>query len=163
MTPETAMTSRMPPFVYLLGVAGLIPFVACGIAALSPGSSQGAGLIALIGYAAVVLGFLGGVHWGLVLAPAASPLLQRARLVLGVAPALIGWLALVLAVMASPEFGLAVVIVGYIATVVVESRWARLEVLPGGYMALRWGVSVVVIITLVTVLGLRLIGASITF
>jgi hypothetical protein len=148
---------------YLLGVAGLLPFVACAIAALSKGPYEAIGLAALIGYGAVILAFLGGVHWGVVLAPAASPRLQRLRLALGVVPSLIGWAALGLGIASLPELALALLILGFGGTVVVESRWARESLLPSGYMGLRWMLSVVVVMALVTVLALRLIGASIIF
>ncbi len=162
------MLIRLPPLTYLLSVAGLVPFIVCGIAAVSKAGSQATAMAALIGYGAVILAFLGGVHWGFALQPAdaalgGAPTFQRSRLLLGVVPSLIGWAALLLSLLVSAEFGLVLLILGFLGTVWMESRWARRELVPSGYMALRWGVSIVVLITLVTVLGLRLIGASIIF
>jgi hypothetical protein len=152
----------MPPITYALGVAGLIPFVACALGALSAGQWQAQALGALMGYAAVILAFLGGVQWGFVLTPQETPAARSiTRLGLGVVPSLIGWAGLVLGQMALTELGLALMIAGFAATVLTEQRWARLGMVPPAYLRLRWGLSVVVIMTLVTVLSLRLVGASI--
>jgi hypothetical protein len=52
---------------------------------------------ALVAYAAVILSFLGAVHWGVVLAaPTTTPQLARSFLMWGVVPALLGWLALLM-------------------------------------------------------------------
>ncbi len=166
------MSPRLPPAAVILGLLGLIPFIGLGIAALSvPNEPQAQRyLLALVAYGAVVLAFLGGIHWGFVLHPALpegmGPDSRRdaTRLGLGVLPSLIGWAAVVPAAFAVPEVGLAVLIAGYLATVLGEHQLRRRgALLPSGYMALRWGLSVVVLVVLVTVLALRLIGAKITF
>ena len=163
------MPPRLPPAAIALGIAGLIPFIALGIAAVStadPAQAQRY-LLALVGYGAVILAFLGGVHWGFVLHPelpgglSADARRDAARLGLGVLPSLIGWAALMPAAFGVPEIGLAVLIAGYVATVVTEWELRRRSMMPAGYMALRWGLSVVVVAILVTVLVLRLIGAKI--
>ena len=167
------MHSRLPPIAIALGIAGLIPCLGCGIAAVSGLNDQpGRAFTALIGYGAVILAFLGGVHWGFVLAPvpslpAAGEAMPTAhgrdnlRLGLGVAPALIGWASLLLAAFVAPDAGLALLIVGFIATVVTEWHMHRRGAIPAGYMWLRWALSLVVLITLITVLALRLLGAKI--
>lgn len=166
------MPRRLPPAAIGLGLAGLVPFVGLGIAALSTGDETAAQryLLALVAYGAVVLAFLGGVHWGFVLHPSALPegmtpdeRRDATRLGLGVLPSLLGFAALLTPELSVPEVGLAVLIVGYIATVVTEAQLRRRQMVPGGYMALRWGLSIVVLIVLVTVLALRLIGAKIIF
>jgi Protein of unknown function (DUF3429) len=166
------MNHRLPPVALALGIAGLVPFIGLGIAAVSLGNEQDSQryLLALVGYGAVVLAFLGGIHWGFVLHPGALPeglsaeeRRDAARLALGVLPSLIGWAALLTPLLGVPEIGLAVLIVGYVATVASEAQMRRRSLLPTGYMAMRWGLSVVVLIVLITVLGLRLIGARIIF
>lgn len=164
------MNNRLPPAAAVLGIAGLIPFVALGIAAESApaGGDSDRYLLALVGYGAVILAFLGGVHWGFVLHPAALPegmseteRRDATRLGLGVLPSLIGWAALMTPLLGVPEVGLAILIAGYIATVAAEGRMRRRAQIPAGYMALRWGLSVVVLLVLSAVLALRLIGAQI--
>ena len=160
----------MPLLAILLGVAGLVPFVVCGLGALSADAVQsGRMMIALIGYGAVILSFLGGVHWGFALSsPTPVPVVptgrrfitaERARLVLGVVPSLIGWLALLLQMLLLEWVALLVLIAGFVATVVVEQQAARrLMISPASYIWLRWGLTVVVVAMLVTVLTLRLLG-----
>ncbi len=163
------MKLRLPALAILLGVAGLIPFLACGLFAVSvAGPLANTWLLALIFYGAVVLSFLGGVHWGLALAaPEPDPTLgdaarhDRLRFGLGVLPSLIGWAALLSTVLIAPELALAVLIAGFCAAVVTETRLARSELLPGGYLWLRWALSVVVVAVLVTVLVLRLLGVQV--
>jgi hypothetical protein len=166
------MASRLPPAAIGLGLAGLIPFIGLGIAALSTADDVLASryLLALVAYGAVVLAFLGGVHWGFVLHPSALPegmdpaeRRDATRLGFGVLPSLIGFGALLMPLLGVPEVGLGVLIVGYLATIVTEARLSRRALVPGGYMTLRWGLSVVVMIVLVVVLVLRLIGAKIIF
>lgn len=87
----------------LLGNFGLLPFFVLAAAAWVPfdtGTTLRIELLidfALVGYAAVILSFLGAVHWGLVLA---NPQLDRVRawngLGWGVIPAILGWLAVLL-------------------------------------------------------------------
>ena len=167
------MHARLPPAAVALGLLGLIPFIGLGIAALAVQNEPQAQryLLALVGYGGVVLAFLGGVHWGFVLHPARPPEAatpdarqDATRLGLGVLPSLIGWAALLTPAFGIPEVGLAVLIAGYLATMVGEHHLRRRGMaLPAGYMALRWAMSIVVLLVLVTVLALRLIGAKITF
>lgn len=163
------MTSRIPPIAYVLGLAGAIPFIVCGVAAASAGPQANTGLLALLGYGAVILAFVGAVHWGFALAyPTPEQPLDRApslviRLTLATVPALIGWTALLLALLRLPEIGLVVLIAGFIATIATEARWSKANVIPPGYMALRWSASAIVITSLTVVLALRLLGASIIF
>ncbi len=158
------MNTSLPKITYALGVAGVIPFIACALGALSAGDWQAPALGALMAYAAVILAFLGGVHWGFVLAPATTAALRPAtRLALGVVPSLIGWAGLVLDRFALTDLGLALMIAGFVATAWTEQSWTRAGLVPPAYMRMRWGLSVVVIMTLVTVLSLRLVGASIVF
>lgn len=163
------MTQRMPPVAYALGLGGVIPFVACGIAAVSaaPQSSLpqgGIALAALIAYGAIILSFLGAVHWGLELRTAElAPPGRVMRLSLSVVPALIGWACVLLGLAGLPEIGLAGLIVGFFAIIAMERRWSGAGLVPSGYMTMRWILTLLVEMTLITVLALRLLGATITF
>ncbi len=163
----------MPLLAIVLGVAGLIPFIVCGLGAVSVDVAASARMMAaLIGYGAVILSFLGGVHWGFALGGAATapppPLTatagrfvtaERARLALGVMPSLIGWAALLMMILGLDWAALLALIAGFIATVVVEHQaWRRGFVPLNGYIWLRWGLTLVVVAMLVTVLTLRMLG-----
>ena len=92
-----------------LGYAGLIPFVLLAVlmwlvdAELVPFIA-----IALGGYAATIVSFLGGVHWGIGFMKGENT--PRYHFIWGVVPALIAWLALLMpAYAALPLLGLVVV------------------------------------------------------
>lgn len=148
------MNRPLPTIAMLLGIAGLIPFFVCGLGALSalPPDSERA-LLALSAYGAVVLGFLGAVHWGFGLAdPGSAPAdIQRARFGLGVLPALIGWVALLITFLGYERTALVVLVVGFMLTTITEARASRRGFMPRGYMGLRWVLSAVVIVLLVSV------------
>lgn len=87
-----------------LGLLGLLPFFALALLAWLPQQvSLGAlpatrmAQLSLVAYAAVILSFLGAVHWGFVLSGAPTPpALVRQSLTWGVIPSLLGWLALLM-------------------------------------------------------------------
>jgi hypothetical protein len=148
------MNRSLPTLAMLLGIAGLVPFFVCGLGALAtlPPQSERS-LFALTAYGAVVLGFLGGVHWGFGLDAAGSPPaeVQRARFGLGVLPALLGWVALLVTFLGYERTSLVLLTIGFILTTVTEARASRRGFMPRGYMGLRWVLSVVVIVLLVSV------------
>lgn len=78
-----------------LGFGGLIPFV--GLAAalwLVPPVDRALAGMALLGYGATIVSFLGGIHWGLAMREGlAQPM---PSLLWGVVPSLLGWAALLL-------------------------------------------------------------------
>jgi len=161
MIPTQSHT-HLPRVAILLGVAGLLPFIGAGLGSVVNDQVEALRMLsALMAYGAVILSFLGGVHWGLALDTAEDAKIARARLILGVIPAFMGWGALLIAVALPPEGGLALLIFGFVVVMVTESRAGRSGRMPIGYLRLRWGLSVVVIIVLATVLALRLLGAHV--
>jgi hypothetical protein len=68
---------------------------------------------ALLSYGALIVSFLGGIHWGLAMRgrPVAS-----ARLIWGVLPSLLGWLAVLL----DSPWGQAVLVMSLLACFVVD-------------------------------------------
>ena len=149
------MNRRLPLFALLLGAAGLIPFAVLGLLAVAQGGDRAAA--ALVAYAAVILSFLGAVHWGFALQEP-SGRGERARLLLGVLPSLAGWVALLLNIAVNVAAALGLLVVGFAATVLVEARGARQGLVSPGYMKLRYGLTAVVGTVLVLVLLLRLSG-----
>ncbi len=157
---------RLPPLAIALSVGGLIPFVGLGFAAVSVGDEAQARalLIGLIGYGAVILGFLGAVHWGLALAGYGGPMqtgrVARLRLGLGVVPALLGWAALLIGLASPyPSLSLGLLIAGFVGVVVIEARARRDGLVPNGYMGMRWTITICVVAVLAAVALLRLANA----
>ena len=155
----------VPLLAVLLGLAGLTPFVALSLGAVAqPGDWADRSLVGLSAYAAVILAFLGGVHWGIGLEAGSGQTVaaQRARFGLGVLPSLIGWAGLLVTFIGLSLLGLGILVAGFIATTIVEARGANAGLVPRGYMALRWVLSVGVILCLVSVLIVTALGGHIT-
>ena len=92
--------NKKPPFIIsLLGYGGALPFL--GLAACTyfkvalPGVSPVEGLLT---YGAVILSFIGALHWGVVMAQHEQVVPRLASLLYGwsVMPALIAWAALLM-------------------------------------------------------------------
>ncbi len=153
----------MPFSTLLISLTGLAPFVVCGLAALGPGTgTSDPWLGALVGYAAVLLGFFGGIHWGLVLREPDPPM-GGARLGLGVVPLGLGWGALVAAQTVAYWLALLVLIAGYVLAIVAEHQVNQQRPLPNRYLWLRWVYTIVAVAMLTTVVTLRLLGQTIVF
>lgn len=155
---------RLPLLAVALGLGGLIPFVAIAAGILLfPSDVPVPRLVqAVIAYGAVILSFLGAVHWGLALAddrlavPGHARTL-RLRLALGVLPALVGWAALLIPMVASPLLALVVLLIGFVLTALAEARATRDGLMPPGYMRLRWLLTAVVMLCLLAILLARLL------
>ena len=145
----------LPAIAIVLGLAGLLPFFGGSLVAVSQNEEwRRLGMLALQGYAAVILAFLGGVHWGIGLEAGTAQTVgaQRARFGLGVVPSLVGWAGLLVTFIGLPLVGLAIEAAGFIGLTIAEARGARRNYLPSSYMALRWVLSIAVIVCLVSVL-----------
>jgi hypothetical protein len=100
-----------------LGYGGLLPFVG-GAAWLlvGPADTQALAARVLVAYAATIVAFLGGIHWGLAFAAPGGP--PTARLAWGVLPSLVAWPALLLA----PGAGLALLAAMLVLCYAVDHR-----------------------------------------
>lgn len=89
-----AHVSPLHPAAHKIGLAGLAPFVIGALLSLIVrDDAHPYVVLALAGYAAVVVSFLGGIHWGLGMkAGTMSPL----PFAWGVVPTLIAWVAVVM-------------------------------------------------------------------
>ncbi|MFC3695151.1 DUF3429 domain-containing protein [Chenggangzhangella methanolivorans] len=75
---------EIPPIPLAVGLAGLAPFIGLALTvALAGGETGASASVALLAYAALILSFFGGAHWGLALRHPAREL--RAGLYLGAA------------------------------------------------------------------------------
>ena len=103
-----------------LAYAGLLPFVLGALLVWAVRADvQGYVALALSAYAAVVLSFLGGIHWGLAMRqPQPAPPRLTRGLVWGVVPALVAWPAALM----PPDAGLVILGAMLIVSYAVDRR-----------------------------------------
>ena len=152
----------MPTIAITLTLLGLVPLIvfAGGAVGHIPETAERM-QVALIDYAALILAFAGGVHWGLALLPGAVRL--SLRFVAGALPMIAAWVGLVLAQLVAPSIALMVLIIGYLATVLAEHRAAQLLLVPARYVWIRWAFSLVAVVMMALVLILRGVGQTVVF
>jgi Protein of unknown function (DUF3429) len=131
--PSTS-AAALPPGTDALGYGGLLPFalLTAALWLLDPGQRLHAlALTGLLAYGAVILSFLGAVHWGFVLSrpTARAPML----LALGVVPALLGAVTLAM----RPETALVTQMIAFGAVWLYEHRVVGVELLGKPYLDLR--------------------------
>lgn len=141
-TTQTAV----PSSAAWLGGLGAVPFIAlAGALPFLDGAARPFAAHALLAYGAVILSFLGGIHWGLALSSGGNADAGlAARLTLSVAPSLAGWVALLVAGTA----GLLILAVAIAAMLLVDLRATRRGEAPAWYPKLRIPLSCVVIAAL---------------
>lgn len=117
--PSASLPASSPDTTALrLAYAGLLPFLLGALLVWAVRSDvQAYVALALSAYAAVVLSFLGGIHWGLVMRQAA-PSDPARSLLWGVVPSLVAWPAAVM----PPHAGLVILGVMLIVSYAVDRR-----------------------------------------
>lgn len=127
----------------ILGYAGLLPFLTLGASLwFLPEDWVPRAHAALLGYGAVILSFMGAVHWGL--AMAAESHAARQQLALSVVPALLGWLALLL----PAGYGYSLLLLGFAGLCLVDAAAGRAGRVPEWYPSLRIALSTGVVLSL---------------
>ncbi|MFT5448071.1 MAG: hypothetical protein ACI9DC_003250 [Gammaproteobacteria bacterium] len=130
---EHTLNAQVPRAATWLGASGLIPFVA-GAAALwmLPTAHTSIAADVLIGYGAIILTFMGAVHWGLAMARGAAPGMAR-WFAISVVPALIGWCAL----MMPPLTALTMLALAFTAVFAMDNAAIAAGLAPAWYRRLR--------------------------
>lgn len=127
-------TSTIPLPARWLGFGGLIPFIALTAAGLLDPAHADRWSFALLGYGAVILSFVGALHWGFASLWQAHPADRRARMMAwSVVPALGAWLALLL----PQALGLGLLGVLFIVHYLFDVALALRADLPAWYLRLR--------------------------
>lgn len=149
---ESMQSRAVPASAWLLGAAGLIPFVGlAGVLAHGGILPKGEAAQALLLYGAVILSFMGGVQWGLTMrADAAAPVVG---FVASVVPALAGWFAVLLA---PPDVAMLVIAATFCALLGYDTLTIGWGWTPRWYAALRFPLTVVAVLSLA--LGAYLAG-----
>lgn len=140
--------ARLAPSAPLwLGAAGLLPFFSCA-AVLWFGDSSLEAFVwrLLIGYGAVILSFIGALHWAFAMR-ATNGADRRSWALYGwsVVPALIGWVALSVR---PPVVAVLTLIAGFAVQYLFDLRHRHALDLPGWFVPLRGVLSFVAVICL---------------
>ncbi|MBL8380968.1 MAG: DUF3429 domain-containing protein [Burkholderiales bacterium] len=135
-----------PSTVVWLGYGGLAPFVALTLMLVLDPQRAPMWSDALAGYGAVILSFVGALHWGFAMTAAGLDGAQRTRaFVWSVVPALMAWPATVL----PGPYASAILLPGFGLHLVEDHRQAGHAILPAWYLPLRWRLTIVAGICLV--------------
>ncbi len=143
-TPRSAVASR-------LGYAGTLPLLLIAAAMWVVPGWQSWLHPALLAYAALVLSFVGAVHWGLALVDA-PPLPQgfaERMFAWSVVPCLVAWVAL----LAPRPWATLLLVAGMLVQRLQDQRLARVRTLPRWYLRLRTHLSVVFVVCLLAALA----------
>jgi hypothetical protein len=139
--------SNVPPSAAWLGALGALPFI--GLAGAAPFLESAPRIFvvhALAAYGAVILSFLGGVHWGLAIGSQSHADHQalRTRLSVSVIPSLAAWVALLF----TEKTGLLILAAAIAVMLWVDIRATRDGNAPRWYPKLRIPLTAVVVLVL---------------
>lgn len=144
MANENAIA--LPRTVAWLGYGGLTPFLALTPASLLDQHHGALWSDALYAYGAIILSFIGALHWGLAMSqPELSERQRSAWFAWSVVPALIAWPAILF----SPPLAAPLLVFGFIAHYLQDRRLTRQARLPDWYLPLRLRLSSVAVVCLV--------------
>nr|WP_298165230.1 DUF3429 domain-containing protein [uncultured Pseudomonas sp.] len=136
---------KPPRLAILLGYAGLTPFVggALGIWVIPLGWREFV-LSALLDYAAVILAFMGAIHWGLAMRAEERDERAQIQLALSVIAPLLGWLAIA----GGMPIGLAlpILLFAFVGLYLADLRAVHLGLAPLWYSSLRTPLTSVVVL-----------------
>lgn len=133
--------TTIPGSALLLGLAGLIPFGVSAVALwVSATIDHFAATMALVGYGAVILSFLGGINWG-------AAIVQQdgrqngqqlpAQLFWSIVPSLAGWCALLLQAFFDDSVALFLLLVAFVLQYLSDRRAVSLGRFPAWFARLR--------------------------
>lgn len=132
--------NKQQSVIKLSGYAGLLPFIGtlAGLF-LTSGEIKEYFLKAFIAYSAVIISFIGAVHWGFILK---SQTVERAErlLAFAVIPSLVGWMGL----LGPTLFSLVVFAAGFPCLYIYERHTKLRQLLPEWYMGLRLRLTILV-------------------
>ena len=130
----------------LLGYAGLIPFLTFSVGCWLPLPFVSDSLSVLIAYAAVILAFMGAVHWGAAMSRDNNQGYQY--LLVSVVPALAAWIALMLPALA----GLVILLSSFILLYLYDRAVQHSQGFPSWYIPMRTNLTLVVTLCLASAL-----------
>ena len=152
--PVDTFKTIIPPIVSRLGYGGLLPFVVLAAGVWVDASHSSLWLDALMSYGAVILSFVGALHWGFAMSQSNMPAQQRTHsFVWSVVPALMAWIALLM----MPKYACALLVAAFLIHLWQDRRLVEVVNLPVWYLPLRLQLTLVACTSLIFgVLGLFL-------
>ncbi len=143
---HVTLPDALPATVAWLGYGGLVPFIALALATVIDDHHAALWSDALIAYGAVILSFVGALHWGFAMTLGElEPGRRNACFVWSVVPALLAWPALLL----SSVIASSLLFAGFLANYWQDTRLAGHARLPAWYLPLRFRLSGVACLCLV--------------
>lgn len=126
--------ARVSPAVVVLGAGGLLPFIGLAmLTALGPVTWYVYSLTALAHYGAVILTFVGALHWGYAMHRGALGRTAWLQYGFSIIPALLGWASLFFDVWTALRMQ-AVALLGCFA---FDLAMARIDPVPAAFLRLR--------------------------
>ena len=127
-------SNTLPRAVGWLGYGGLLPFLLLASASLLDPVHAPIWSDALYGYGAIILSFVGALHWGMAMSlPTLTQAQRTGCFVWSVVPALVAWPALLV----SPPFAASLLVAGFVAQYIRDRQLARQARLPEWYLPMR--------------------------
>jgi hypothetical protein len=124
----------LPVWPRRLGAAGALPFLLLGVLSWIEGPWQSELRFALLANGAVILSFVGALHWAFaMLVPDMAETDRNRAYAWSVIPALLGWVALLL----PPSLTSFLLLLGFWSHFAQDFRLARRIALPDWYLPLR--------------------------
>ena len=144
MNPSASEPATVPAAAFWLGYSGLIPFVILATALwFLPGPEQPRAHDALLSYAAIILAFMGAVHWGLAMNGASRA--TGWQFGASVVPPLLAWFA----VFTPPAINTALLVTAFAGLCMFDGYMARKGSVPSWYPGLRVPLTTVVVTSLI--------------
>jgi hypothetical protein len=136
-----------PHVVRWLGYGGLLPFVALAAATWFDGNHSSLWRDALLTYGAVILSFIGALHWGFAMSQSDMATNQRTRsFIWSVVPSLLAWMALLM----KPKYAVMLLVTGFLIHLWQDKRLVQLVNLPAWYLPLRVALTFVAALSLIS-------------
>ncbi|MCK9691498.1 MULTISPECIES: DUF3429 domain-containing protein [Pseudomonas] len=133
-------STSLPKPISMLGYGGLLPFISLALLIPFSGDYRPLFAIALVNYGAVILSFVGALHWGFAMTAQDMKAEQRSgRFIWSVIPALIAWIATLLPM----PLGCLLLVIGFVVHLWQDRQLSRVISLPAWYLPMRLRLTVV--------------------
>lgn len=137
---KSSFSAPIPLAVAGLGYGGLLPFLILAFASIVDAYHRPLWIEALIAYGAVILSFVGALHWGFAMTLSDLSMPKRNEcFVWSVFPALVAWVAFLL----PPVVAGMLLIAGFLLQYWQDYRLSKMHCLPDWYLNLRLRLTVV--------------------